>query len=62
LPAHDYAQPVNPLPLSERIENADRFLTDTAATIHHGGNRAFYSPARHAVQFPPFDAFKDKES
>ncbi len=62
LPAHYYAQPVNPLPLSERIENADRFLTNTAATIHHGGNRAFYSPARDAIQLPPFEAFKDKES
>jgi len=62
LPAHYYAQPVNPLPLSERIENADRFLTGTAATIHHGGNRAFYSPARDAIQLPPFEAFKDKES
>ena len=62
LPAHYYAQPVNPLPLSARIENADRFMTNTAATIHHGGNRAFYAPARDAIQLPPFEAFKEKES
>jgi antirestriction protein ArdC len=62
LPAHYYAQPANPLPLSERIENADHFITNTAATIHHGGNRAFYSPARDAIQIPPFEAFEDKES
>jgi antirestriction protein ArdC len=62
LPAQYYAQAVDPLPLSERIDNADRFITNTAATIHHGGNRAFYSPARHAIQLPPFEAFKDKES
>jgi antirestriction protein ArdC len=62
LPAHYYAQPANPLPLSERIENADRFMTNTAATIHHGGNRAFYTPARDAIQLPPFEAFKNKES
>ncbi len=62
LPSHYYAQPANPLPLSERIENADRFMTNTAATIHHGGNRAFYAPARDAIQLPPFEAFKDKES
>ena len=62
LPTHYYAQPVNPLPLSERIENADRFMTNTSATIHHGGNRAFYSPARDVIQLPPFEAFKDKES
>ena len=36
LPAHYYAQPENPLPLSERIENADRFMTATGATIHQG--------------------------
>ena len=62
LPAHYYAQPANPVPLSERIENADRFKTNTAATIQHGGNRAFYGPARDAIQLPPFEAFKDKES
>jgi antirestriction protein ArdC len=62
LPAHYYAQPENPLPLSERIEHADRFLTSTGATIQHGGNSAFYAPSRDAIQLPPFEAFKDKES
>ena len=62
LPAHYYAKPENPLPLSERIESADRFMTATAATIQHGGNRAFYAPGRDLVQMPPFEAFKDKES
>ena len=37
LPAHYYAQPVNPLPLSERIENADRF---------HDQHRRNHSPRR----------------
>jgi antirestriction protein ArdC len=32
LHAHYYAQPVNPLPLSERIENADRFLNNKERT------------------------------
>jgi antirestriction protein ArdC len=62
LPAHYYAQPENPLRLSERIENADRFMTATGATIQHGGNSAFYTPARDAIQLPPFKAFKDRES
>jgi antirestriction protein ArdC len=62
LPAHYYAQPANPLPRSERIEKADLFISNTAATIHHGGNRAIYTPARDAIQLPPFEAFKDKES
>jgi antirestriction protein ArdC len=62
LPVHYYAQPVNPLPLSERIEAADSFIRATGATIRHGGNSAHYSPDRDAVQMPPFEAFRDKES
>ena len=62
LPAHYYAQPENPLPLSERIAHAEAFITGTGATIQHGGNSAFYAPSRDAVQLPPFEAFKDKES
>ena len=62
LPAHFYAQPVDPLPLSERIEHADSFVTATGAAIHHGGNQAFYAPSRDMIQLPPFEAFKDKDS
>lgn len=62
LPAHYYAQPVNPLPVSERIDAADAFMTATGAAIHHGGNSAYYAPARDLIQLPPFEAFKDKES
>ena len=62
LPAHYYAQPENPLPLSERIAHADAFITGTGATLQHGGNSAFYAPSRDVVQLPPFEAFRDKES
>lgn len=62
LPAHYYAQPESPLPLSERIENADRFITNTGAAIQYGGNQAFYAPSRDIIQLPPFEAFSDKES
>jgi antirestriction protein ArdC len=62
LPAIYYARPENPLPLSERIEQADRFMTATGATIRHGGNMAYYAPGPDAIQLPPFEAFKDKES
>ena len=62
LPAHYYAQPENPLPLSERIEHADAFINSTGAAIQHGGNSASYAPSRDIVQLPPFEAFKDKES
>jgi antirestriction protein ArdC len=62
LPAHYYGQPVNPLPVSERIEAADAFMTATGAAIHHGGNSAYYAPARDIIQLSPCEAFKDKES
>ena len=62
LPAHYYAQPSNPLPLSDRLTHADQFVTATGVTIRHGGNQAYYSPAADHIQLPPFEAFKDKES
>lgn len=62
LPAHYYAKPEHPLPLSERLDHAERFLTNTGATIRHGGNKAYYSPSQDLVQMPPFEAFRDKES
>ena len=62
LPAHFYAQPVTPLPLSDRLAHADQFVTATGAAIHLGGNQAYYSPASDEIHLPPFEAFKDKES
>ena len=62
LPAHYYAQPTQPLPTVQRIESAERFTAATGAEVRHGGNRAFYAPARDFVQMPPFEAFKDAES
>lgn len=62
LPADYYAQPTNPLPETERIEQADHFLAATAADIRHGGNRAYYSPAQDFIQLPPFAAFKEPEA
>ena len=46
LPAHFYAQPADPLPLSERIASADAFVATTRAELHHGGNMAYYAPGR----------------
>jgi len=62
LPQHYYAQSENPLPLSERIEQADRFINHTGVSIRHGGNMAYYAPGPDHIQLPPFEAFKDKES
>jgi len=62
LPAHYYAKPKDPLPLSERIEHADSFIGNTGVTVRHGGNMAYYAPASDHIQLPPVEAFKDKES
>ena len=62
LPAHYYDKPENPLPLAERLDHAERFIASTGAIIGHGGDKAYYAPARDIVQMPPFEAFKDKES
>jgi antirestriction protein ArdC len=62
LPLHYYPQPVDPLPLSQRIESADKFITATGAAIRHGGNSAYYAPGLDVVQLPPFASFRDKES
>lgn len=62
LPAHYYAKPENPLPLSARIEHADRFFAATGANITHSGNMAFYSMTDDRIQLPPFEAFRDAES
>ncbi|MCC7036028.1 MAG: DUF1738 domain-containing protein [Alphaproteobacteria bacterium] len=62
LPAHYYGKPENPLPLSERLDHAERFIANTGITIQHGGNSAYYAPAKDLVQMPPFEAFKDRES
>jgi antirestriction protein ArdC len=69
LPAHYYAQPANPLPLSKRIENADRFMSNatparpstTAATgpfTHPPVTRYSFRPSkpsktRRAITPPP---------
>jgi len=62
LPDSYYAKPENPLPLSERVGNAEAFISGTGATIRHGGNMAFYAPGPDHVQLPPFEAFRDAES
>ncbi len=62
LPAHYYGKPENPLPLAERLDHAERFIANTGIPVQHGGNSAYYAPAKDLVQMPPFEAFKDRES
>src|SRR5229473_940111 len=62
LPAHYYAKAEPQIDPVARIEHAEKFFAATGATINHGGNRAFYSPATDAVQLPPFESFRDAAS
>lgn len=62
LPEHFYAKPADPLPVEQRIANADAFVAATKAMIRHGGDRAYYAPGPDSIQLPPFEAFRDAES
>lgn len=62
LPEKYYATPVNPLPMEQRLEIAERFFANTKADIRHGGSRAYYSPASDYVQMPNFESFESRES
>jgi hypothetical protein len=47
----------------DRTASVGIHKSSTAFNVpHHGGNHAFYAPARDLIQLPPFEAFKDKES
>jgi antirestriction protein ArdC len=62
LPEHYYAKPAPRSETMQRIARADAFFAATGATIRHGGNLAFYTPANDFVQMPPFEAFRDAEA
>jgi antirestriction protein ArdC len=49
-------------PMLERIAQADAFFTSVGATVRHGGNQAFYSPASDHIQMPAFQAFRESVS
>jgi antirestriction protein ArdC len=61
LPAHYYAQPINPQPVEQRLEIVENFIKASGADIRHGGGSAFYAPTPDYVQMPHFETFKDKE-
>jgi antirestriction protein ArdC len=49
-------------PVLERIVQAEAFFSSVGATVRHGGNQAFYSPASDHIQMPPFAAFRENIS
>ncbi len=62
LPEIYYAKAAPTLDPVARIGQAERFFASVAATIHHGGNRAYYAQELDYVQMPPFEAFRDADS
>jgi antirestriction protein ArdC len=62
LPAQYYASGTRTIDPAQRIGAADAYFAATGATIHHGGNRAYYNISQDFVQMPPFEAFRDPAS
>lgn len=61
LPAKfSYAAP-QVMPATQRIEEIERLISATGATIRHGGNAAYYSPSNDAIQMPDFTVFHSTE-
>ena len=50
-------EPVSELPLFERIERAERFVTNKRAIVRHGGEQAYYRPSADFIQMPERAAF-----
>lgn len=62
LPERFYALAEPPKETMVRLEQADRFIAQTGATVEHGGNLASYSVATDVIRMPPFETFRDAES
>jgi antirestriction protein ArdC len=62
LPEVYYAKAAPKLDPGARIDHAEKYFAALAASIRHGGNRAFYSIAADAIQMPPFESFQDADS
>ena len=52
----------SPPPFEARLENAEAFITAQGVPIAHGGDRAFYSPSRDAINLPFPGSFSPPES
>jgi len=50
---------IEPVPVNEfqSLEECERFIASTGATIKHGGNNAFYAPDSDFIQLPEKTAF-----
>ena len=62
LPDHYYGRPAPTIAPAQRLAHADAFFANTAATIRHGGDKAFFAPSLDLIQMPPFESFRDAQS
>lgn len=51
-----------PPPFETRLEHAEAFITAQGVPITHGGDRAFYSPSKDAINLPFPGSFTSPES
>ena len=56
------AESASPVPATERIEAAERFVSATRAMIRYGGDRAYYRPSDDHIQMPPLSSFIGTET
>lgn len=49
------------LPTHERIEAAEAYFAKVGATVHEGGDSAFYRPVTDEIQVPTIDQFRTPE-
>lgn len=62
LPAQCRATPEAKDEPLQALDAAETFFARTGAQFRHGGDRAFYAPARDLIQLPTADAFRDTGS
>ena len=62
LPAQYCTTPESKGEPPQLIESAERFFAGTGASFRHGGNEAYYEPARDLIQLPAPEAFADAEA
>lgn len=58
----EVTESTSPVPVTERIEVAELFISATRAVIRYGGDRAYYRPSDDHIQMPPLSAFIGTQS
>ena len=62
LPESFYAPVYEALDPEGRIAHCESFFSNTGATIHQGGGRAYFSPSEDYIQMPNFASFRSPEA